>query len=80
MGDFLTYMRGLRPKEKVFGLFGSHGWGGGAVKEMRKLLEESKFEVWEKELSIQYLPDQEELKRAIEFGKEFARKALTQER
>ena len=76
MGDFLTYMRGLRPKGKFFGLFGSHGWGGGAIKEMRKSLEESKFEIWEKELGIQYLPDAEELKSAVQFGKEFAKKVL----
>jgi flavorubredoxin len=74
MGDFLTYMSGLRPKGKVFGLFGSHGWGGGAVKEMRRALEKEKFEVWEKELSVQYVPDPEELKNAIQFGKEFANK------
>jgi len=74
MGDFLTYMRGLRPKGKVFGLFGSHGWGGGAVKEMRKSLEEGKFEIWEKDLQIQYLPTPEELDKAVQFGKEFAKK------
>ncbi|MGZ3535727.1 MAG: FprA family A-type flavoprotein, partial [Thermodesulfobacteriota bacterium] len=38
MGDCLTYVKGLRPKGKLFGLFGSHGWGGGAIKEMRKVL------------------------------------------
>ena len=76
MGDFLTYMRGLRPTGKVFGLFESYGWGAGALKEMRKSLEESKFEVWEKGLSIQYIPNREELERAIDFGKEFARKVL----
>ena len=76
LGDFITYMKGLRPKGKIFGLFGSHGWGGGAIKEMRKTLEESKFEVWEKELGIQYLPDAEELKSAIQFGREFAKKVL----
>jgi flavorubredoxin len=74
MGDFLTYMRGLRPKGKVFGLFGSHGWGGGAIKEMRKTLEQEKFDIWEKELSIQFVPDTEEVKSAIQFGKEFASK------
>ena len=74
MGDFLTYMRGLKPKGKVFGLFGSHGWGGGAVKEMRKALEQEKFEIWEKELSVQFIPDLEEEKSAIQFGREFARK------
>jgi flavorubredoxin len=73
MGDFLTYMKGLRPKEKYFGLFGSYGWGGGAVKEMRRHLELEKFEIWEKELTAQYIPDPEEIKKAIEFGREFVK-------
>ncbi len=76
MGDFLIYLSGLKPKGKVFALFGSHGWGGGAIKEMRRILEKEKFEIWEKEFSVQYLPDQEEIKKAIEFGKEFAKKVL----
>ncbi|MCX8118613.1 MAG: FprA family A-type flavoprotein [Desulfobacterota bacterium] len=74
MGDFLTYMKGLKPTGKRFGLFGSYGWGGGAIKEMRKSLEEERFEVWEKELAAQYIPDPDEIKRAIEFGKEFAKR------
>lgn len=76
MGDFLTYMRGLRPKGKIFGLFGSHGWGGGAIKEMRRHLEMEKFEIWEKELSVQFIPNENEMKSAIEFGREFAKKVL----
>jgi len=76
MGDFLTYLKGLRPKGKVFGLFGSHGWGGGAIREMRKYLEAEKFEIWDKELSYQFVPDSEELKKAIQFGKDFARKVF----
>ena len=76
MGDLLTYMKGLRPKGKVFGLFGSYGWGGGAIKEMRKFLESEGFEIWEKELSVQFIPDSEEIKRATEFAKEFARRIL----
>jgi len=76
MGDFLTYMRGLRPKGKIYGLFGSHGWGGGAIKEMRRHLEMEKFEIWEKELSVQFIPNSEELSSAIQFGREFAKKVL----
>ncbi len=76
MGDLLTYMKGLRPKGKIFGLFGSYGWGGGAIKEMRKFLESEGFEIWEKELSVQFIPDSEEIKRATEFAKEFARRIL----
>jgi flavorubredoxin len=74
MGDFLTYMRGLRPKGKLFAIFGSYGWGGGAIKEIRKLLEEEKFDIWEKEFSNQYIPDKEEIEKAIVFGKEFAKR------
>ncbi|MGQ9645557.1 MAG: FprA family A-type flavoprotein [Thermodesulfobacteriota bacterium] len=73
MGDFLTYMRGLKPKGKIFGLFGSHGWGGGAIKEMRRHLESERFEIWEKELSSQFVPNEDEIKSATEFGKEFAK-------
>ncbi len=76
MGDYLTYVKGLRPKGKVFGLFGSHGWGGGAIKEMRKFLEAEKFDIWDNELSIQFIPDPGELKKAIQFGKEFAKKVF----
>jgi flavorubredoxin len=76
MGDFLTYMRGLRPKGKIFGLFGSHGWGGGAIKEMRRHLEAEKFEIWEKELPVQFVPNSEEVSRAIQFGREFAKQVV----
>jgi flavorubredoxin len=72
LGDFLTYIKGLRPHGKVFGLFESYGWGGGALKEMRKNLEEVKFEVWEKELRAQFLPDPGESTNAIQFGRDFA--------
>jgi len=76
MGDFLTYMKGLRPKGKFFGLFGSHGWGGGALKEMRKFLSGEKFEVWEEELPAQFLPSPEELEKAVLFGRNFAKRSL----
>ncbi|MBM4400393.1 MAG: FprA family A-type flavoprotein, partial [Crenarchaeota archaeon] len=32
LGSFLTYATGLKPKGKLWGFFGSYGWGGGAVK------------------------------------------------
>jgi flavorubredoxin len=43
---------------------------------MRKILEQEKFEIWEKELPVQFVPDPEELKNAIQFGRDFAYKAL----
>jgi len=41
---------------------------------MRRVLEQEKFEIWEKELPVQFVPDKEELDSAIQFGKEFAKK------
>ncbi len=76
MGDFLTYVKGLKPKGKIFGLFGSHGWGGGAIREMRRHLEAEKFEIWEKELAVQFVSDPEESKKTIQFGREFARRVF----
>ena len=76
MGDFLTYVKGLRPAGKVFGLFESFGWAGGALKEMKKHLEEAKLELWDKELRVQFHPDADETKRAVQFGRDFAKKIL----
>lgn len=73
MGDFLTYLKGLKPKGKIFALFGSYGWAGGAIKEMKRFLEQEKFEIWDRELSVQYIPDKEDIDKAIEFGREFAK-------
>jgi flavorubredoxin len=43
---------------------------------MRRALDQEKFEIWEKELSVQFVPDPEDLKSAIQFGREFAQKVI----
>ena len=55
ISDFLTYMKGLKPKNKVAAAFGSYGWSGEAVKLINKELEEMKFEVIDPGLIIQYV-------------------------
>ena len=34
VGGFLTYIKGLRPKNRIAGAYGSCGWAGGAVKQI----------------------------------------------
>ncbi|MFA4991214.1 MAG: FprA family A-type flavoprotein [Candidatus Omnitrophota bacterium] len=58
---FLTYMKGLAPKNRVGIAFGSYGWGGQSVAEIENILEASKFSVPVKGLKIQYVPDDSEL-------------------
>lgn len=39
MADFITYFKGLRPKNKVVAAFGSYGWSGEAVKHINQAME-----------------------------------------
>ena len=69
ISDFLTYMKGLKPKNKIGAAFGSYGWSGEAVKLISKELEAMKFDLVDPGIKIQYVPDQEDLNACIEFGK-----------
>jgi flavorubredoxin len=74
VAKFLTYLKGLRPKEKIGACFGSYGWGGGAVKMMEEELRRTGVEVVESNLDFRYVPDKEELQKAKEFGKMIAQR------
>jgi len=74
IGSFLTYATGLKPKGKLWGFFGSYGWGGGAVKGMKEMAQKAGFEVHEPGIEVKYVPDQEDLKKCFEFGQQIAAK------
>lgn len=74
LGSFLTYATGLRPKDKLWGFFGSYGWGGGAVKNMVEMAKKAGFEVYEATVEVKYVPDDEDLKKCFEFGQQIATK------
>ena len=42
---YLQYLAGLKPKDKIAGVFGSFGWSSGATKQMTARLEEIGFEM-----------------------------------
>ncbi|MEK6732215.1 MAG: FprA family A-type flavoprotein [Candidatus Omnitrophota bacterium] len=58
---FLTYLKGLAPKNRVGIAFGSYGWGGQSIGDIENILEASKFELLIKGLKIQWVPDAAEL-------------------
>ena len=72
VSDFLTYMKGLKPTNKVGAAFGSYGWSGEAVKLINKELEEMKFNVVDPGLRIQYVPDEKGVEACHELGKAIA--------
>jgi anaerobic nitric oxide reductase flavorubredoxin len=74
MGSFLTYIGGLKPRGKLWGFFGSYGWGGGAVRGMVKMAKEAGFDVIEPSVEFKWVPTAEELKKCFEFGQQIAQK------
>ncbi len=74
VSSFLTYITGLKPKGKVWGFFGSYGWGGGAVRDMTEMAKKAGFEVHEPGVEVKYVPDKEELKKCFDFGQKIAQK------
>ena len=73
MFSFMEFLRGLKPKNRTCGVFGSYGWSGLAIKQMEGILKETGIEQKQPSLAIQYAPDAEGLQRCFEFGREFAR-------
>jgi flavorubredoxin len=59
VSDFLTYLKGLKPKNKIGAAFGSYGWSGEAVGLINEVLEEMKFNVLFPGLKVQYVPTEE---------------------
>ena len=68
LADFLTYMKGLKPKNKIGAAFGSYGWSGEAVKMIEKELTEMKVEIIESGHRVQYVPGTDALDECTAFG------------
>ncbi|MBL7179216.1 MAG: flavodoxin domain-containing protein [Pseudomonadota bacterium] len=73
LGDFLTYMKGLKPQNKIGAAFGSYGWSGEAVKLINAELEAMKFDIIDPGVKIQYVPDKEGVDACYEFGKKIGK-------
>ncbi|HPK41444.1 MAG TPA: FprA family A-type flavoprotein, partial [Candidatus Cloacimonadota bacterium] len=57
---FLTYMKGLAPKNRIGLAFGSYGWGGQAVGIVEGILKECGFELLPS-FRLQYVPSGDDL-------------------
>lgn len=65
----LTYMKGLRPQNRIGAAFGSFGWSGECVKIIADALSGMGFEMPVDPLKHKYVPDHETLKQCTEMGK-----------
>ncbi len=68
VGGFLTYLRGLKPKAKKVGVFGSFGWAGGASKAIEHEIEGMGLELIRPAFEVEYVPNEEEMKKLEEYA------------
>ncbi len=68
MGDFITYMKGLLPRNKIGTVFSSYGWNDAAGKILTEALEEIKVNMVDPGISVNYVPTHDDLKKCHELG------------
>jgi flavorubredoxin len=73
LADFLCYMKGLKPKNKIGAAFGSYGWSGEAVKLIEAELTQMGIPLAQPGLKIQFVPEKPQLEACREFGRKIGR-------
>ncbi|MBO4336233.1 MAG: FprA family A-type flavoprotein [Desulfovibrio sp.] len=76
MAAQLTYMKGLKPLNRIGGAFGSYGWSGESAKYLQEALSEMKMEMPCAPVKCAWRPTKDDLKACHELGKNLAQ-ALT---
>ena len=72
----LSYIKGLRPKNRLAGAFGSYGWSGEGVKVLSEMLAAMRFELPIEPIKCQYAPDRETLARCEDMGRQIGEALL----
>ena len=76
LADVMTYIKGLKPKNRIAAAFGSYGWSGEAVKILNREFEAMKMEIADEGLKVQYVPDKSDLEKCFELGRKIGLKIL----
>jgi len=72
VADFLCYMKGLKPLNRIGAAFGSYGWSGEAVRLIETEFQEMNFKTVQPGLRHQYVPGSEGLAACADFGRKIA--------
>lgn len=64
----LTYMKGLRPLNRLGAAFGSYGWSGESTKQLTEILASMKMELPAEPVKCLFRPTSETLKAACDMG------------
>ena len=74
VAEFLTYLRGLKPRNRLMGAFGSYGWGGGAVRDIYDDFKRMGLDTMDTGVQVLYKPSLEDENLCYRFGRDFAQR------
>jgi len=74
VADLLAYLKGLKPQKLIGAAFGSYGWSGEAVEQIREILEAMKVNLVAEGLRIKYVPDEAALAQCVSLGISMAKR------
>jgi len=76
VADVMTYIKGLKPQNRMAAAFGSYGWSGESVKILNQEFESMKMAVVHEGLKVQYVPDDADLEKCFIMGQTIADKII----
>jgi flavorubredoxin len=74
--DVMTYLKGLKPANKIGAVFGSYGWSGEATVHLKKMLEGMGVEMAGDILKVKFVPGDDTLEKCYSLGEEVAARLL----
>ncbi|MBS4534092.1 anaerobic nitric oxide reductase flavorubredoxin [Clostridium sp. D2Q-14] len=74
ISGLLEMMKGMKYKNKKFAAFGSYGWSGEGIKIINDELKDAKYDVVNEGIRELWNPDDVQIERCKNFGKDFAEK------
>ncbi|MBN1364377.1 MAG: FprA family A-type flavoprotein [Syntrophaceae bacterium] len=76
MADVMTYLKGLKPVNKIGAAFGSFGWSGESVKHLEAIFKDMKVDIVAESVAVKNVPDAGILEKCHELGKTVASELL----
>ena len=76
MADVMTYLKGLKPVNKIGAAFGSYGWSGESAKHLEAMLKDMKVAVVAESVAVKNVPDSDVLEKCHKLGKSVAEELL----
>ena len=68
VADALTYIKGLKPKNLIGATFGSYGWSGEAMGQVKDMLDAMKIDIVGEGVRTRYVPDDNALEQCFSLG------------